>query len=62
MKTMTCKELGGPCDQPLSARSWDDMVRPPYSNAYRREPSGNCEEDGKNAHRRSHKMGPGDEA
>jgi predicted small metal-binding protein len=27
MKTMTCKELGGPCDQPLSARSWDDMVR-----------------------------------
>jgi predicted small metal-binding protein len=27
MKTMTCKELGGPCDQPISARSWDDMVR-----------------------------------
>ena len=27
MKTMTCKELGGPCGQPLSAKSWDDMVR-----------------------------------
>ena len=26
MKTMTCKELGGTCDQPISARSWDDMV------------------------------------
>ena len=27
MKTMTCKKLGGPCNQPLSARSWSDMVR-----------------------------------
>ena len=27
MKTMTCKELGGACDQPLTAGSWDDMVR-----------------------------------
>jgi len=26
MKTMTCKELGGPCDQKLSAGSWEDMV------------------------------------
>jgi predicted small metal-binding protein len=26
MKTMTCKQLGGPCDQRLSARSWDEMV------------------------------------
>jgi predicted small metal-binding protein len=26
MKTMTCKELGGPCDQKLSAESWDEMV------------------------------------
>jgi predicted small metal-binding protein len=26
MKTMTCKELGGPCDQQLSAESWDEMV------------------------------------
>ena len=26
MKTMTCRELGGSCDQTLSADSWDDMV------------------------------------
>lgn len=23
---MTCRELGGPCDQKLSAESWDEMV------------------------------------
>jgi predicted small metal-binding protein len=27
MKTMTCKQLGGKCDQKLSAGSWDDMVK-----------------------------------
>lgn len=27
MKTMTCKELGGKCDQELSAGSWDEMVK-----------------------------------
>jgi predicted small metal-binding protein len=27
MKTMTCKELGGTCDQKLSADSWDGMVK-----------------------------------
>lgn len=26
MKTMTCKELGGPCDKKLSAETWDEMV------------------------------------
>lgn len=26
MKTMTCRELGGPCDQQLSASTWDEMV------------------------------------
>jgi predicted small metal-binding protein len=26
MKTMTCRALGGKCDQMLSARSWDEMV------------------------------------
>ena len=61
MKIMTCKELGGPCDQPLSARSWDDMVRLMATHIAENHP-GNCEEDGKNAQRRSHKMGPGDEA
>ena len=27
MKTMTCKELGGKCDQQLSAQTWDEMVQ-----------------------------------
>lgn len=27
MKTMTCKELGGTCDQKLSAASWDEMAK-----------------------------------
>jgi predicted small metal-binding protein len=26
MKTMTCKELGGKCDQKLSAGSWNEIV------------------------------------
>lgn len=26
MKTMTCRELGGECDQELSADTWSDMV------------------------------------
>ena len=27
MKTMTCRSLGGKCDQTLSASSWDEMVK-----------------------------------
>ncbi|WP_309604148.1 DUF1059 domain-containing protein [Phenylobacterium sp.] len=27
MKTMTCKELGGKCDQQLSAETWDQIVQ-----------------------------------
>ena len=27
MKTMTCKELGGTCDQQLTAGTWDEMVK-----------------------------------
>ena len=27
MKTMTCKQLGGPCDHALSAESWEEMVQ-----------------------------------
>ncbi|MFM0388803.1 DUF1059 domain-containing protein [Paraburkholderia sediminicola] len=27
MKTMTCRELGGKCDEKLSASSWDEMVK-----------------------------------
>ena len=27
MKTLTCRQLGGTCDQKLSASSWDEMVK-----------------------------------
>jgi predicted small metal-binding protein len=27
MKTLTCKELGGKCDQKISAETWEEMVR-----------------------------------
>lgn len=27
MKTMTCRELGGPCDKELSAEDWNEMVQ-----------------------------------
>jgi predicted small metal-binding protein len=27
MKTMTCRELGGACDQELSADTWPEMVQ-----------------------------------
>ena len=27
MKSMTCRELGGACDQELTAESWDGMVK-----------------------------------
>lgn len=26
MKTLKCKDLGGPCSEELSAESWDEMV------------------------------------
>jgi predicted small metal-binding protein len=27
MKSMTCRQLGGACDQKLSAQTWDEMVK-----------------------------------
>jgi len=27
MKIMTCRELGGSCDQELSAQTWDEVVK-----------------------------------
>ena len=27
MKTMTCRQLGGPCDLPLSADSGDEIIK-----------------------------------
>src|SRR6266542_872365 len=38
MTTMTCKQLGGPCDQKLSAQAWDEMVRNMTSHVMRNHP------------------------
>lgn len=27
MKTMTCKQLGGPCDTPFQAKTADEMIK-----------------------------------
>ena len=27
MRTITCRELGGNCDQKLTAETWDEMVQ-----------------------------------
>jgi predicted small metal-binding protein len=27
VKTLTCKQLGGTCEQKLSANSWDEMAK-----------------------------------
>jgi hypothetical protein len=27
MRTLTCRQLGGACDQTLTAETWDEMVK-----------------------------------
>jgi hypothetical protein len=27
MKTMTCRQMGGPCDQPMQGESADDVIK-----------------------------------
>jgi predicted small metal-binding protein len=39
MKTMTCKELGGQCDQEISADSWDEMVQAMTAHVMDRHPN-----------------------
>jgi predicted small metal-binding protein len=39
MKTMTCRELGGPCNELLSADTWEDMVRKMTAHVMREHPS-----------------------
>ena len=38
MKTMTCKELGGTCDERLSAESWGEMVKTMTNHVMSRHP------------------------
>ena len=38
MKTLTCKELGGECDQKISAASWDEMVQKMTSHVMENHP------------------------
>jgi len=39
MKTMTCKELGGPCDQHLSAQTWEEMVKKMTAHVMKEHPA-----------------------
>jgi len=39
MKTMTCKELGGPCDQHLSAQTWEEMVKKMTAHVMKEHPN-----------------------
>jgi hypothetical protein len=38
MKTMICKELGGKCDQKLSAATWDEMVQTMTKHVLQKHP------------------------
>ena len=38
MKTMTCRELGGRCDQKLSANYWDEMVKAMTTHVLEKHP------------------------
>jgi hypothetical protein len=38
MKVMTCRELGGPSDQKLSADTWDEMVKTMTRHVMERHP------------------------
>jgi predicted small metal-binding protein len=38
MKTMTCRDLGGSCDQELSAETWDEMVKTMTKHVLARHP------------------------
>jgi predicted small metal-binding protein len=38
MKTLTCRELGGTCDQKLSANSWDEMVQKMTKHVMEKQP------------------------
>jgi hypothetical protein len=39
MKSMTCRELGGPCDQRLTAASWEEMVKTMTAHVMEKHPA-----------------------
>lgn len=38
MKTMLCKNLGGPCDHKLSAESWNEVVEKMVKHVIKNHP------------------------
>lgn len=38
MKTLTCKELGGACDAPISAETWDEEVQKMTAHVMKNHP------------------------
>jgi hypothetical protein len=43
MKTMTCKELGGPCNQEFHAETFDEMVEKSQQHGIEMAEKGNAE-------------------
>ena len=39
MKTLTCRELGGACDQKLTAETWDEMVKTMTAHVMEKHPA-----------------------
>lgn len=39
MKTFTCRELGGACDQKLTAETWDEMVKKMTAHVMEKHPN-----------------------
>ena len=61
MKTLTCKELGGKCDQKISAETWDEMVRAMTKHVMEKHPDV-AKQMEKMPQRRSEEMGQPNEA
>ena len=38
MKTMTCSELGGPCEHKMSASTWEEMVKTMTNHVMEKHP------------------------
>ena len=38
MKTLTCRQLGGACDQKISAETWDEIVKKMTAHVMEKHP------------------------
>jgi len=56
MKTMTCKELGGPCKLNLTAETWEEIVKKMTAHVIREHPD-TAKEMGKLRHKDPNRWG-----